>query len=423
MRRGAARKTPLKGGAAPGRSGAGDEHVVLFVHALNDRAIADIACALAGQMVPLVGRVTLLATHVSRGGDFPEGVEVQDLRGGGRRTLWSLRALAGELRLLEADVVFAHGNGPARAAVLATAGMGPRRPTVIAVEHNHYSSYDWTLPRLRRLVNAFLLPRADAVIGVSRGVVDDLVRTFPRLSDRVSVIGEPLTRWDRLEELAAEAVDHPWFHNGPPPIVSVFNIHERKDPATLVRALARLRAGGRLPCPRLVLIGRHSSSGLVARLRELAVELGVDDAVDLAGFRENPLAYVARAGAFAFASFNEGMGLAILEAMALGVPVVATDCPSGPDWLLSGGENGLLVPMEDDVAVADALERCLTDAELRRGFVEAGLRRAREFAPSAIARAHLALAGIATPPRAGRVRHGRGDQPPTVSCPPSTTRV
>ncbi|WP_264082486.1 glycosyltransferase [Nostoc sp. CENA543] len=78
------------------------------------------------------------------------------------------------------------------------------------------------------------------------------------------------------------------------------------------------------------------------------------------GFQKNPYAYMAKASVFALSSAWEGFGNVLVEAMALGTPVVSTDCPSGPAEILNHGKYGLLVPVGDDAAMAEAIVKALS---------------------------------------------------------------
>jgi glycosyltransferase involved in cell wall biosynthesis len=150
--------------------------------------------------------------------------------------------------------------------------------------------------------------------------------------------------------LAEEAPAHPWFSDGGPPVIlGVGELSERKDFATLLRAFARLRAGR--PC-RLVILGEGRRRG---ELEALAADLGVIADLALPGFVANPYPCMAQAAAFALVSRWEGMPVVLIEALALGTPSVACDCPSGPREVLQGGAVGGLVEVGDDAALAEAL--------------------------------------------------------------------
>jgi glycosyltransferase involved in cell wall biosynthesis len=95
--------------------------------------------------------------------------------------------------------------------------------------------------------------------------------------------------------------------------------------------------------------------------------------------QENPFQFIGRAEVFCLASRYEGFGNVILEAMSLGVPVIVTDCPSGPSEIVEKGKYGILVPTENADAIAEALIRVLSDNQLRAGLSELSLKRAKDF--------------------------------------------
>jgi glycosyltransferase involved in cell wall biosynthesis len=388
-------------GPRNGRSGT-PPRVVHLIHALNRRTLAVVATVLADEMHDLGCEAAVLAVKgmVERGpagmGSVPSGVHAEVVgRDSTWRTTGALPAVRAALRRLAPDAVFAHGNGPIRAAVLATRFSGDR-PRVVGIEHNHYSSYNWNLPRTRRSANRLLLPRTDAIAGVSGGVVEDLEATFPALTGRVALLPPPLTRYADIERFAAEPVDHPWFDDDVPIVATVGHVHPRKDHRTLVRAMARIRDVGGARAARLVIIGSASQGGEAAAVRSLVDELGLTQQVAMLGEQSNPLRFVARSTVFALSSRNEGMPVSILEAMAVGVPVVSTDCPSGPRWILEDGAHGLLVPVGDHLALGDAILQMLGDPDLRHRLSTWGPTRAADFSPATIAGQYLALAGLAT---------------------------
>jgi glycosyltransferase involved in cell wall biosynthesis len=365
------------------------------LHALNGRTIAEVVSVVAGEMAARGVEVTVAATvRTDEAAEPPPGVRVVDLGGSPERTVTALPALRRLLARTQPAAVFAHGNGPMRATILAARSLR-RRPRVIGVEHNHYSSYPWNLRPLRDLVNRLVLPRADVIAGVSGGVVEDLGATFPALAGMLTVLPPPLTRYERLDALAAAPVDHPWFADDVPIVVTVGHVHARKDHQTLVRAMARVLDVAGPRAARLVIIGDDRSAE-ADRVRSLIDELDLTDAVALLGARTDPLAFVARSTVFALSSRNEGMPVSILEAMALGRPIVSTDCPSGPAWILEGGAHGLLAPVGDASALGDALLRMLSDEPLRVRCGAWGRSRAADFAPAAITDRYLELA---EPPR------------------------
>jgi glycosyltransferase involved in cell wall biosynthesis len=156
-----------------------------------------------------------------------------------------------------------------------------------------------------------------------------------------------------------------------PLVVSVARLIEQKDHATLLAAFARVHA--RRPEARLALLGWGR---LEQQIRARVRELGLDEVVHVLG-RVEPRDWLVRAQVFAHTPRWEGFGIVLLEAMLTGLPVVATEVSAIPEIVVPG-ETGALVGAGDDGAVAEALLGLLGDAQRRRAYGEAGLRRARE---------------------------------------------
>ncbi|WP_421379177.1 glycosyltransferase [Paraburkholderia sp. DD10] len=177
-------------------------------------------------------------------------------------------------------------------------------------------------------------------------------------------------------------------------IVSVARLDEgQKDHKTLLRAFAQHRAKRLRPVD-LVLIGEGRDR---AALEELARELGIRESVHFLGFRANPFPYIRAAEMLILSSRYEGFGMVLGEAMALGTPVISTDCPTGPRDLLEGGKAGLLVPPGDVDALARAIERLQTDTELRQTLVRRADRKVATFAPESANQRMLTLARRISP--------------------------
>lgn len=374
--------------------------LVHVVHEWNDRTIAAVAAVLAEEAARREIDVTVVAARATSHPPSAAGVRVIDLGTGLNRTSAAIPRLARALRDLSPDAVFAHGNGPTRSVVLAMLATRPR-PVLAGIEHNHYSSYAWDLKRVRDLVNRALLPRADRVIGVSPGIVEDLAVTFPVLRDRLAMIPPPLTRWTAIADLVAADPGHPWFADHVPVITNVGHVHPRKDQHTLIRAFAHLKELRGDRAVRLAIIG-NDGGDYADQARALAAELGLGDDVAFLGRRGNPLAFVARSAAFVLSSRNEGMPVSLLEALACGTPAVSTDCPSGPRWLFEEETCGLLAPVGDHLALGAQLARVLDDGALAARLRDAGRRRAAGFSPARITEEQLALVGLDRPPVALR---------------------
>ncbi|MGZ8246865.1 glycosyltransferase [Methylomagnum sp.] len=195
----------------------------------------------------------------------------------------------------------------------------------------------------------------DAVVAVSAGVAEDTHRLTGLPLDRLPVIRNPVISAELIEK-SRLPVDHPWFADPLVPVIlGAGRLTAQKDFATLVRAFGRVRA--RREC-RLMMLGNGPQR---AELERLVTDLGLENEVALPGHVGNPFAYMAKSALFALSSRWEGSGNVLTEAMALGVPVVSTDCPSGPAEMLENGRFGALVPVGDEVGLAEAILRTLDD--------------------------------------------------------------
>ncbi|MCA1995460.1 MAG: glycosyltransferase, partial [Coleofasciculus sp. S288] len=187
------------------------------------------------------------------------------------------------------------------------------------------------------------------IVAVSQGVATDLARTASLPLERIQVIYNPVVTPELLTR-AKEPLDHPWFNPGEPPVIlGVGRLVEQKDFSTLIRAFNQVR---QIQPARLMILGSGREK---SRLKALVQELGLEDDVAMPGFVQNPYAYMARSAVFVLSSAWEGFGNVIVEAMAVGTPVVSTDCQSGPAEILDDGKYGSLVPVGDSKAIAEAI--------------------------------------------------------------------
>lgn len=232
---------------------------------------------------------------------------------------------------------------------------------VVVSERTHVSSWvtlappDWRWRFLPGLIRR-TYRQADAIVAVSNGVADDLANIAGLPRSCITTIYNPTVQPD-LTVKAQAPLEHPWFTAGAPPVVlGVGRLGRQKDFPTLIKAFARLRA--ERPA-RLLILGDADSPSKrdrrYAQLLGLAAELGVADDLRLEGFVANPFAYMARAAVFVLSSRYEGFPNVLIEALACGCPVVSTDCPAGPAEILDHGRFGPLVPIGDDLAMAEAM--------------------------------------------------------------------
>jgi len=333
-----------------------DSIVAIFVatsgHSGVDRLIQHLVPAISRRCYPVdVLKIQGHGPHLEK---LPRGVRLIELET--KHVYTSFPALVRYLKRSRPAVMMTDKDRVNRTAILARAcsrvatRLVVSSGTTISIDLAHRGPYERLLQRSSM---GQLYRLADKVIVPSQGVAEDMAAYTGLPIDRIEVVLCPVVP-EELFSRPQPRPDHPWFQSGEPPVIlGVGELGPRKDFTTLVRAFAIVRR--QRPC-RLVIIGRGK---LHDDLIALANELGVNRDVDLPGFKPTPYRYMAHAAVFAFTSLWEGNPFVLPEALAVGTPVVATDCPSGPREVLRNGRYGHLVTVGDVNALAEAILKTL----------------------------------------------------------------
>lgn len=278
------------------------------------------------------------------------------------KTSWHLAylpALSDYLAECRPRVLYTSGPYPSMVGLWARRLAGTSTRIVVSerVSYSHFRAPDkrnkWRWRYLPPLLYR-VYREADGIVANSMGTADELAYWTGLSRERIRVIYNPVVT-PRLKEMSRARPQHPWLRDDreAPVVLTVGRLVPMKDHATLLRAFARLRAGRPV---RLLILGEGKWR---SSLRWLAAELGVTADVDMPGWTTNPYAHMAHADLFVLSSREEGFGNVLVEALACGCPVVATDCPSGPAEILDHGRYGTLVPPGDDEAMAKAMAGAL----------------------------------------------------------------
>lgn len=226
--------------------------------------------------------------------------------------------------------------------------------------------------RRRRAEVMHWYPRNRGIVAISQDTAEDL-RALLGPAAPVTTIPNPIVTPEMLA-LAQAPIEHPWFSNGfnnggtgsaIPVLVFAGRLEVEKDLGTLLRAFARLRT--ERDC-RLLIIGDGRLRPEVEAERDA---LGLAGAVDMPGWAANPYPYLRQASLVVLSSIWDALPTVLIESLALGTPVVSTECGAGPREILDGGRYGPLVPTGDPEALATAMARTLAAplpaATLRQG--------------------------------------------------------
>ena len=362
--------------------------IALFLPSLSIGGVERVMLNLAAGFIKREVSVDLVLVKAQ--GEYvrhvPPGARVVDLQAS--RVLKSLLPLARYLRTEKPDGLISAKDYANVIAVLAKSLS--RVPTRVVVSvHTTLSKHVQHATTFREksvvpLLAHWLYPHADGIVAVSKGVADDMVQFLRLPRNRIKVIYNPIVT-ENLFIAAQDPVDHPWFAPGAPPVIlSIGRLTVAKDYPTLIVAFAKVRQQLNA---RLAILGEGEER---ARLEELVRRLGLESDVWLPGSVESPYPYLARASLFVLSSIWEGLPTALVEALALGIPVIATDCPGGSREILDNGRFGQLVPPGDAMALADAILHALDtpcDPTLLRT-------RAKQFSVDNAVAHYLALLGF-----------------------------
>lgn len=280
--------------------------------------------------------------------------------------------LAALLRAEKPDALVSFMWYPNAVAIAATV-LGRLHCKVIVSERTSTFIYSSRLENfLRNFIVKFLYPRANLIVSPSRKIAQDIIsQAVP--GSKVLVINNPVDIFE-ISRHAKEKIDHKWYRKKESIVIAVGRLGNEKGFDYLIKAIALL-AGEGIQC-KLIILGEGKEK---ENLLRLVVKLGLNDSVNFEGFQENPYKYLARSTVFVLSSLYEGFPNVLLEAMALGIPSVATRCPTGPDEIITDGVDGILVPPADEKSLANAIKRLLQDENLRKKLGEAGRRRAEDF--------------------------------------------
>jgi len=201
---------------------------------------------------------------------------------------------------------------------------------------------------LRRQFAGHVYRHSAAVVAVSEGVAADVIERYPDLATRLSVIHNPVFR----EDMPAVGTE-PAGRAPPYRLVALGRLAYEKGFDVLIRAMPEVV---RHHAAQLLIFGEGTER---PRLQRLIDALELQAQVRLMGPTLDPMTAMAAADVFVFPSRNEGFGVALVEALACGRQIVASDCPHGPAEILRNGEYGQLVTPDDPASLAQAICRSL----------------------------------------------------------------
>ena len=249
-----------------------------------------------------------------------------------------------------------------RTKVLVSVGGMPRRST------------------FRNILWPLVYGRADGFIASAHGVADMVGQISEVDVKTIDVFWDPVLD-DEMLAAAQGQTNHEWFNDGGAPVVmSLGRLTRQKDFTTLLRAFAEAI---KLVDARLVIFGDGEERGI---LEEEIRRLGITDKVDLPGFTNSPFAHLSQCDIFVLSSLWEGSSHALIEAQGLGIPSITTDCPSGQREIAMDGESSIVVPVGDELEMANAITLLLSDQSECDRLSTCALKNSYRFMPANVSK-------------------------------------
>lgn len=294
-----------------------------------------------------------------------------------RRFIHDIRKMAFILKTEHPDLAFGMMHYPSSLLAFAKKVYNPKVKVIVSprgpsteylkhFEHNVFRKV-WL-----RWVFGFFCRFADRIVVASTGMKEECVRDYQAIPENVEVIPNSIDIHD-IKKKADEAIDitiPPGFRV----IATAGRLEREKNMPILLKAFSEIRKREKV---KLLVIGDGSEKNSFEILSD---ELDIRRDVMFVGYQNNIYKFISKADIFVHTCLFEGFANVIVEAMACGVPVVAVNCPYGPRDIIEHGVNGLLVPIQSEGSLVEALSTLLNNEQLRKDMSRRGLTRSLDFA-------------------------------------------
>lgn len=343
--------------------------LLFYINAINGGGAERVILEVAQHFAEAGYRAVLVTSFVDPQYEYPvppgvirlfiEQEQIQQSRI--RRNISRIAALRKICKKEKPKAVISFMAEPNFRAILSTLGLPIK--TVVSVRNDPNREY---AGRVGRIVGKYFLPMANGCVFQT----EDAKAWFPK-------------RLQKKSAVIMNAVAEPFFEvqrKNARDVVAVGRLNVQKNHEMLVRAFAKV--ADKHPEQNLLIYGKGDQENA---LRQLISALGLEKRVLLKGATAQVPQVLENAGVFVLSSDYEGMPNALLEAMAAGVPSISTDCPcGGPAMLIRHGENGLLVPVGDEEAMAIAMDRMLSNVAFAEKLSSAARIDAEAYRPEKV---------------------------------------
>jgi glycosyltransferase involved in cell wall biosynthesis len=343
------------------------KHICIFPDRLDNGGIGRYTINLAEALLAQGAKVDLFVTAPD-GGLFSQKPKEARLFVGGGSTKKSVVPFFKYLRKERPDLLITANPYIDIVGVIINRLAGQPSQQAVTI-HTARSADDMSgkkrVKQMYEVLCRLLYPRAHHIVAVSNAVARD-TKAYFSLQKPIRVIYNPVVNPSLYKK--SEAIPHHSFYKDKqvPILLAIGRMTTQKDFPTLLKAFAEVRQ--KLSAKLLILgEGEHRKM-----LESLAKDLHLGDDLSMPGFVDNPYPYIKQADALISSSTWEGLPTVLIEALALGTAVVATDCPGGSSEILEGGKYGRLVQMKNPSALATAMLAALGEVPDKSRLMERG---------------------------------------------------
>jgi len=255
----------------------------------------------------------------------------------------------------------------------------------VIISERNYSKVQYEIFGLKNNIMNYLIKKlyklANRIIPISNGIRKSLIQDYKLNKDKIKTIYNPqnisFIKNHKIQKTNFK------FKKNTKYFITLGRLILQKDHITMIKAFHKVTSQN--PNTNLIILGEGP---LRDELTKLIKELGLENKVHLVGFQKDPFSYLKQADIFVFSSKFEGFGNVIVEAMACGLPIVSTDCPSGPSEILDNGKYGKLVKVGDVEDLSKAMIEMLKYENIYK-YKQLSIFRANDFDVSKIAKQYL----------------------------------
>ncbi len=371
--------------------GNNSKKIAFFISSLRagggEKMMVDLANAFAkdGASIDLV----VMKSEGALGAQIDKKVNLVDLKVG--RILGAIPKLVEYIKKEKPEAIMALDEYSHLILLFAAKRSGEKVRVVLRIGN----MFEELFKRYTRLRDRFIIPflikryykRADIIIAVSEGVADSIQKITGVEKQKIMVIYNPKDL-ENIYALSGEPTGHAWIDKKTLPVIlCVGRLREQKNFAFLLGVFKEVVK--KVPSKLIILgVGREEM-----KLRDLVRSSGLEASVSLPGYFGNPYMFMAKADMFVSASLWEGMPNSLIEAMITGLPIIASDCDSGPREVLAPStphnfrlkegveyaKNGILCARNDKEAFMAAILKLLTDNNVKKQYIEASKIRSIDF--------------------------------------------